>query len=226
MDTASANATPSGQGQCQSVRAITSNMPFRAIIEPTYKSMPPVMMIIPAPMLKMPNRPIRLAVLDRLASEKKAWFFSPVAAHRTTSRTKIPNSFLVTRVLRNDGLFNSGRAVSGEGVPTGTGVWLCMKSVGVGRLRDGNFFADGELHNVLLVAIGTVEHAGDFALVHHRDTVADIQDLFHVAADHQNYRPLPRQRAHQPVNLRLGANVNAARRFVQNHHLRRHGEPF
>src|SRR5579859_5132937 len=90
----------------------------------------------------------------------------------------------------------------------------------------GNAFADGELHNVLFVAIGALENAGNLALVHDGDTVTDVQNLLHVAADHEDDVAGVGKLAHKPVNFGFCAYVNAACRFVKNHDARRHGEPF
>ena len=62
--------------------------------------------------------------------------------------------------------------------------------------------------------------------MHHRHTIADIQNFLHVAADHQNHAAAIRELAHEPVDFRLGSNINSARGFVQDHHLGGHGKPF
>ena len=41
-------------GHCHSTSIIDSRMPSRAQMDPTDRSMPPVMMTMPTPMLKMP----------------------------------------------------------------------------------------------------------------------------------------------------------------------------
>jgi hypothetical protein len=38
------------------------------------------------------------------------------------------------------------------------------------------------------LGISAFEHAGNFAVAHHGDAVADIQNFLHVAADHQDHR--------------------------------------
>ena len=73
---------------------------MRAIIEPTDRSMPLVMMTRPAPRLKMPNRPIMFAMFTRLVSEKKRGFSNPVTAHITTSKIKMPSSFFIFKLNR------------------------------------------------------------------------------------------------------------------------------
>ena len=66
---------------------------------------------------------------------------------------------------------------------------------------------------------------GDAALMHDRDAVGNADHLFHVGGDHQHRDAGIGQAAHQPVDLRLGADVDTARRLVEDHHLGRHGEP-
>ena len=47
-----------GHGQCQALTAMASSTPWRAKTDPTDRSIPPVMMTRPAPIEKMPNRPM------------------------------------------------------------------------------------------------------------------------------------------------------------------------
>ena len=95
VGTARANRTAAGQAQCHSVSAMTSSMPLSASIEPTERSMPPVMMTRPRPMLKIPNSPMILDVLMRLAWERKRGFWAVVTPHNTSRRIKIPSSFFI-----------------------------------------------------------------------------------------------------------------------------------
>ena len=67
--------------------------------------------------------------------------------------------------------------------------------------------------------------AGDAAFVHHRHAVAVGEDLFHVAADHHDRRAAVGQVAHQSVDLRLGADVDASRRLVEHDDPRRQRQP-
>src|SRR5438270_12657611 len=46
--------------------------------------------------------------------------------------------------------------------------------------------ADGKPEHVLLAELRSLEQAADRPLVHHGNSVADPDDLFHVARDHQN----------------------------------------
>ena len=53
--TTAASATPAGQSHSTSI--IDSSTPSSAQIDPTDRSMPPVMITMPTPMLKMPYMP-------------------------------------------------------------------------------------------------------------------------------------------------------------------------
>ena len=58
-------------------------------------------------------------------------------------------------------------------------------------------------------------NAGDLALVHDHDPVAHAQHLRHLGRDHQHGDALAGQLGDQPMDLGLGADVDAARRLVQ-----------
>ena len=66
----------------------------------------------------------------------------------------------------------------------------------------------------------------DGALVHHGHAVADADHLLHVAGDHQDGDAAVGEGPHQVVDLVLRADVDAARRLVEDHHLGPHREPF
>ena len=69
------------------------------------------------------------------------------------------------------------------------------------------------------------EDPGQASFVHDGDAIAEVQDLLHVAADHQDGHALARQAAQQPVDFRLGADVDAARGLVDDQHLRPERQP-
>ena len=70
------------------------------------------------------------------------------------------------------------------------------------------------------------DDAGQAAFVQDGDAVAQVEDLLHVAADHHDRHAVVGQAAQQPVDLRFGADVDAARRLVDDQHLRPEREPF
>jgi uncharacterized protein (TIGR00730 family) len=63
-------------------------------------------------------------------------------------------------------------------------------------------------------------------LIHRHDAVGDVQHLGHFRADHDHGIALRRKLADQVVDLGLGADVDAAGRFVHDQHLGMHGQPF
>src|SRR6266850_7910802 len=139
-----ARTAATGHGQRHSVNAIESSTPHSAIIEPTERSIPPVIMTRPKPRLNMPYMPIWLAVLVRFTGEMNLGFNAVVTAHSTISKTEIPISFFIPSIHKR-------------------------------QLRCRDLFPDGQLHDVFLGAIGSFQHAADFALVHHGHAVAHVQ---------------------------------------------------
>ncbi|BAB51502.1 mll4969 [Mesorhizobium japonicum MAFF 303099] len=101
----------------------------------------------------------------------------------------------------------------------------------LGRLRGlaaqklFRLLAHRQQQHVFLAELVLVENARDLALMHDGDAVGHADHLLHVAGDHQHGDAGIGQGAHQPVDFRLGADVDAARRLVEDHHLRVHGQP-
>ena len=62
--------------------------------------------------------------------------------------------------------------------------------------------------------------------VHHRHAVAFSDDLLDVAADHDDRRSILSEPANEAMDLGLGADVDALRRFVEDHDARRERQPF
>ena len=69
------------------------------------------------------------------------------------------------------------------------------------------------------------ELAGDPALVHDQHAVGHPEHLGQLGGDHQHREALARELGHQAVHLGLGADVDAARRLVDDQDLRAGGEP-
>src|SRR5450631_2304556 len=68
--------------------------PSNAKTDPIDRSIPPVMITRPSPSEKIPNRPIRLAVLARLTGDRKRGLISATTAPTTRIRMRRPRSFL------------------------------------------------------------------------------------------------------------------------------------
>ena len=69
------------------------------------------------------------------------------------------------------------------------------------------------------------ENSGYTSLVHHGDAVGNADHFLHVRGDHQHRNARIGERTHQPVDLRLGADVDSARRLVKNDHAGVHRQP-
>jgi hypothetical protein len=89
------NATLGGQPHSTSI--IDSRMPRSAHSDPTERSMPPVMMTMPTPMLKIPYVPTSRPTFCRLVTLKNCGLAMATMAHSTTSSRRVPISFRVTR---------------------------------------------------------------------------------------------------------------------------------
>ena len=68
--------------------------------------------------------------------------------------------------------------------------------------------------------------AGDAAFAHHHDAVAHAQDLRQLRGDHHDRLALVGERAQQLVDLGLGADVDAARRLVEEQDVAIAHQPF
>ena len=77
----------------------------------------------------------------------------------------------------------------------------------------------------LLVGLGPRELAGQPALVHDEHAVGHAEHLGQLARDHQHRDAAPGELGEQPVDLGLRADVDAARRLVDDQHLRLGREP-
>src|SRR3954447_13989312 len=75
--------------------------------------------------------------------------------------------------------------------------------------------ANGQHQHIVLREVGAVEKSSHATLMHHGDAIADADDLLHVARDHQDGDAGISQRAHQAIDLALGADIDAARRLVE-----------
>src|SRR5262249_13851102 len=69
------------------------------------------------------------------------------------------------------------------------------------------------------------ELCDDVALAHDEDAITHAEHFRQLARYHQYGEPLRRQLPHQAMDLRLGADIDAARWLVQDEELRLVGEP-
>src|SRR4051794_10073765 len=81
------------------------------------------------------------------------------------------------------------------------------------------------VHDPLLRRVGPRELARQPALVHDEHAIGHPEDLGQLARDHQHRDPAPGELGEQPVDLGLRADVDAARRLVDDEDLRLGREP-
>src|SRR5262245_19307409 len=86
--------------------------------------------------------------------------------------------------------------------------------------------ADGEFQHILLAELVPFKEAADAALMHDGDAVADADHLLHVAGNHQDCDTGIGEAAQHRVDLVLGADIDPARRLVEDEHARFHRQPF
>ena len=79
---------------------------------------------------------------------------------------------------------------------------------------------------VSCVASSRAQDAGLPALAHHQDAVGQQQQLRHLRRHHDDAEPLRGELEDQPVDLLLGADVDAARRLVEQQDARLGRQPF
>ena len=84
----------------------------------------------------------------------------------------------------------------------------------------------GKLHDRLLVHVVALDLAGDPALVQHQYAVADADQFRQFRRDRDDAHALVGEVAQYRVDLRLGADVDAARRLVDEEHARVDGKQF
>ena len=93
MATTASTASAPGSAHCVSM--IDKMTPSSAKTDPTERSMPPVMITMPIPMLKIPYIPIRRAMFCKFAGARKRGLRIATTMQSTTSNAKMPSSFLM-----------------------------------------------------------------------------------------------------------------------------------
>ena len=76
-----------------------------------------------------------------------------------------------------------------------------------------------------LAELGAGQLAGDAAFVHHERAVGQADDFFHLAGREQDGDALAGQLVHEFIDFFLRADIDAARRLVEQQQLRREAEP-
>ena len=83
----------------------------------------------------------------------------------------------------------------------------------------------GQGEDALLAEVGALDLAGDLPVGEDHDAVADAEQLGQVGGDDDDALALRRQLPEQRVDFVLGADVDAARRLVEDQHLGLAEEP-
>ena len=80
--------------------------------------------------------------------------------------------------------------------------------------------------NALRRGIGARDHVGNAPCAHDENAVAHAEHFGQLAGDHQDRHALPNQFAHDGMYFRFRADIDAARRFIEDQHLRVRLQPF
>src|SRR5262249_29926697 len=93
---------------------------------------------------------------------------------------------------------------------SGAASWLRTRRAGVRRQSKPH----GRVQDRLAPSFGARERGGELAARKHQDAISELEQLLDFAADPDQRAAGLRERAHERIDLVLGAHVDAARRFV------------
>src|SRR5258705_10295527 len=79
--------------------------------------------------------------------------------------------------------------------------------------------ARGRKHNAMLIPILYIASRAENSPAHHRDTIADAKQFRQIAAYHQDRFAAGGEVGNDLVNLRLGADIDPARRLIEQKHI-------
>jgi hypothetical protein len=82
------------------------------------------------------------------------------------------------------------------------------------------FQPGGIAHDFVFVDRITGQFSGDLAFPHDHNTVANSDDFRHLRGDHHDRHAFGGQRGDEVIDLLLGADIDAASRFVDDNDLR------
>ena len=71
------------------------------------------------------------------------------------------------------------------------------------------------MHDADLIGRGAVKKSGHATIVHDHDAITHAENLRHFGSNNDHSKTLSGEFGDQPVDLRLGADVDAARRLVE-----------
>ncbi len=87
-------------------------------------------------------------------------------------------------------------------------------------------FQRRQRHDAFLGGFVEAHFARAHARAHHEDAIRDSEDFGQIAGNDQNRQSFAHEFAHQRIDLGLGADIDAARGFIDDQHARLRREPF
>src|SRR5471032_2505069 len=220
-------ATYSGTPFCITIvppMSIAATVPLIATTAPTEMSMPRVAITSVMPRAASTSGAARLAMSIKLPyrwpSLISRWK-KPGTSNRSTSSSKTSAAS-----GRNKGWRTNMDAVDGE---VGLAAAVTPAAARVAAISFNGLFMDvscgDHLQHRAFVQRTARVLAASFAVAHDDDTVAHAQHFRQLGRNEQDSHPLAAQGRHIVHDLLLGAHVDAARRFIQDQHLRLGGQP-
>src|SRR5471032_1777689 len=168
-----------------------------AAIEPTDRSMPPLMMTKHMPTAMMPMNAVRVSTFIALSMVAKSWFSAKPAMHSTTRPSTGPSP------CRRDHAWRAR-------VTPRSRVWDDAVSVGSGGVGNEGLFGE------LVRGQRGLQRAG----AHHGDAVADADQLDQLGRDDDHGLAFAGEPLDQEIDVAFGTHVDAARRLVEHDHER------
>src|SRR5688572_1414162 len=201
-----AKATYHGYSQ---VRNRPATMATRPMIEPTDRSMPPVMITMVMPSAMMPNGAKLRATLPMLFAVPKLGSIEAMIAARMNSATVTQNGWLVTARLKRD----CSLTPTTSEIAAWSESMVISRSCGTDRSCDqsGDLFRRG-LHGLL------VSHLA--AAAQNDDPIGDVEHVGHAMADEDDRDTLRLQAADQAKHLGHLADRDRGGRLVHQDELR------
>src|SRR6478609_3235671 len=174
-----------------------ATMPQRPTIEPTDRSMPPVMMTKVMPIARKALSATCFDIRMRLAADRKV---GTVSAKNSTTAI---NAMKVRAFIS---------VSSSEPPPAGASDTVAASAILVAPCRRRPVSLGRGCDDRRLARLRPVEHAGQLAVAHHRDPIGQGQHLVEVRGGKQDPQPVARQLAHGAEHIGLGPDVDAAAR--------------
>src|SRR5918997_3378734 len=215
-------ATPASRGRIRPpvlVATAPAATAQRPIIEPVEMSISPHRMTWLTASAMVPSTATEITIDSKLEPLRNLSLLSEKAATSTARNTRAGASG------RN---INLRKASPGEVLCCSAGAraslivrFLSCSVGGRAILPSG-----GRSHHLLLVGLVPAEFAGDPALAHDHDSIRHREDLLELGRDEHDGLPLLGEVVYEAVDLRLGPDVDAPGRFVEEQDGRLAGQRF